>query len=84
MLHLLGKKNVKEVILTLYDGDYRFNDLQEVVKCSPRSLSILMKELVDKGLVNRTAFAEVPPHVEYSLTNYGEEIYQWIVKMPRN
>lgn len=84
MLHLLGKKLAKETLFLLHDGDYRFNHLQEVLGCAPRSLSILMKELVDKGLVNRVAFAEIPPHVEYSLTNYGTEIYQWLLNMPRN
>lgn len=38
---------------------------------SPRTLSLRLKELEEAGIVNRTIYSEIPPHVVYSLTEKG-------------
>lgn len=48
---------------------------------SPKSLADRLKELVMKGLIKREAFAEIPPRVEYSLTNDGEELRRSIMPL---
>lgn len=41
---------------------------------SPKSLSDRLKELENAGLINREFFSEIPPRVEYSLTDKGLEL----------
>jgi DNA-binding HxlR family transcriptional regulator len=42
---------------------------------SERMLAKQLDELEADGILSRTVFAEVPPRVEYALTEYGETIY---------
>jgi DNA-binding HxlR family transcriptional regulator len=41
---------------------------------SPKTLSERLKELALNGVINKQAFAEIPPRVEYSLTPKGKEL----------
>jgi len=53
----------------------RFNQIiKEVDAISPRMLTKQLKELERDGLINRKAFYEIPPRVEYSLTTLGESL----------
>ena len=46
----------------------RFNDIMEILGgISPKSLTDTLKELQKEGLIQREAFPEIPPRVEYSL-----------------
>ena len=38
------------------------------------TLSVQLKSLVENGLVERTQYEDIPPHVEYSLTEIGEKL----------
>ena len=50
----------------------RFNELQRRLKgVTNRVLSAQLRDLESCGIVNRQVFAEVPPRVEYSLTELG-------------
>ncbi len=52
----------------------RFNELQRVMpKMSHATLSSQLKFLVDSGLVERTQYEAMPPHVEYRLTEIGRK-----------
>lgn len=71
----------------------RFGELQrEVPGISNAVLSSVLRSLVEKGLVAREQFNEIPPHVEYSLTEQGRgllpiyyEMIRWETKyMPRS
>ena len=69
----------------LEDGPVRFNELQRLMpKMTHATLSVQLKDLVDKGLVERTQYESIPPKVEYSLTDMGrkfhpviEALHQW-------
>lgn len=60
------------VVAALSDGPQRFSAIQEVVAgVSHRMLSKTLRGLVRDGMITRTAYAEVPPRVEYELTPLG-------------
>lgn len=70
-LRVIGRKGTFIILETLLKGATRFTNLEKALKVSPRTLSERLKELEEQGVVNRVAFPEVPPRVEYSLTDKG-------------
>ena len=55
-----------------HEGTHRFNELQKLfTKISNKMLTNQLRELEDDGIINREVFAEVPPKVEYSMTELG-------------
>jgi DNA-binding HxlR family transcriptional regulator len=63
------------VVSTLDSGRMRFTELQRRVPgISQRMLTLTLKKLERDGLVTRTAYAEVPPRVEYELTPMGSSL----------
>jgi DNA-binding HxlR family transcriptional regulator len=63
-------------------GRLRFNDLMdELAGISPKTLSDTLKELQEENLVGRESFPEVPPRVEYFLTEEGRGLRQAIVPL---
>ncbi len=64
------------IILHLFQGNKRYSELVKLLNdISERMLTKQLKELEADGLINRTVFPEVPPRVEYSLTEIGREIH---------
>lgn len=64
------------IILHLYQGNKRYNELVKLLTdISERMLTKQLKELEADGLVIRTVYPEVPPKVEYSLSEMGKEIH---------
>lgn len=67
------------------DGAHRFSELQRLFpKITHKMLTSQLKELIDDGIVHREVFPEVPPRVEYSITELGktllpivEMMYEW-------
>ena len=58
-----------------FHGTQRFNELLENMRhVSPKILSKRLKELDERGLVTKKRFNEIPPRVEYSLTEKGVEL----------
>jgi len=63
------------VIWHLLGENKRFKDLHhDISEISQKTLTIKLKELEEKNIVNREVFAEVPPKVVYSLTPAGERL----------
>ncbi|WP_203897437.1 winged helix-turn-helix transcriptional regulator [Virgisporangium aliadipatigenens] len=63
------------VVATLDEGTVRFGDLrQRVPGISQRMLTLTLRNLERDGLVARTVHAEVPPRVEYALTDAGRSL----------
>jgi DNA-binding HxlR family transcriptional regulator len=61
-------------------GRIRYNDLmKEIQAISPKTLADTLKELARYGLINREAFNEIPPRVDYTLTKDGDELRQAII-----
>ena len=53
----------------------RFNEImRDCGEISPKSLTDVLKELQNAGLIERVCYAEVPPRVEYKLTDHGREL----------
>ena len=60
------------VIRDLAEGRSRFCELERSLPgISPRTLSLRLRALEDEGIVERQTFPEVPPRVEYALTDKG-------------
>jgi DNA-binding HxlR family transcriptional regulator len=58
------------IMLTLYEnGNMRFNQLQKAIPdVSQKMLTQTLRKLEDDGLVSRKVYPEVPPRIEYALT----------------
>ena len=62
-------------VLSEADAPMRFSRVREQVEgISQKSLTKTLRQLERYGLVTRTVFAEVPPRVEYKITDLGEEM----------
>jgi DNA-binding HxlR family transcriptional regulator len=60
------------VIRDLSEGRSRFCELERSLQgISPRTLSLRLRALEEEGIVERQTFPEVPPRVEYALTDKG-------------
>ena len=70
------------VIRDLADGRTRFCELERsLAGISPRTLSLRLRALEEEGMVERHTFPEVPPRVEYSLTEKGRALLPLIEDM---
>lgn len=59
----------------LYQGPKRFLELQRMIEgISQKVLNEKLKELENDGLIGKHVYAEVPPKVEYFLTDKGREL----------
>ena len=71
-LRLLGDVWTLIIVYTLLTGTKRFGELLEAMgNVSPKTLSQRLKMLEEMGFVQRQAFLEIPPRVEYRLTEKG-------------
>jgi len=69
---LIGNKWTPLIIRDLVKGEKRFSELERSLRgISPKTLSERLKKLEDAQVVNRKCYAEVPPRVEYTLTEKG-------------
>ena len=70
------------VIRDLADGRSRFCELERsLAGISPRTLSLRLRSLEEEGMVERQTFPEVPPRVEYVLTEKGRALVPLIEDM---
>jgi len=72
------------LIRDLAAGSSRFCELERSLEgISPRTLSLRLRALEEEGIVERHTFPEVPPRVEYALTEKGEALVPLIDDMRR-
>src|SRR5689334_15723379 len=70
------------IIRDLTSGVKRFNQLERsLCGISPKTLSERLRSLEEEGVLLRRTFAEVPPRVEYSLTEKGRDLVGVIESM---
>lgn len=69
---LIGDTATLLIIKSLIGGEKRYKDIAEYVcMVSDVTLTTRLKELVKNGLIEREQFKEIPPRVEYRLTDKG-------------
>jgi DNA-binding HxlR family transcriptional regulator len=70
------------LIRDLAEGSRRFCELERSLEgISPRTLSLRLRALEDNGIVERRTYPEVPPRVEYALTEKGQALVPLIEDM---
>ncbi len=70
------------VIRDLAEGRSRFCELERSLEgISPRTLSLRLRALEEEGVVQRQTFPEVPPRVEYALTEKGRALVPIVESM---
>lgn len=76
-LKMIGGKSKPLILHTLIEtGPKRFTELKtEITQISQKTLTNQLRELQNDGLIHREAFAEVPPRVEYSITEKGATLW---------
>ncbi len=88
VLQCLGGKWKMTILHEIYTfGTIRFNQTLKAIPISEKVLAQQLRELMHDGLIKRISFDTIPPRVEYSLTEIGEEVmpaldilYIWSIK----
>lgn len=79
---LIGDRWTPLIVRDLAPGCQRFSELQRSLDgISPKSLSARLRRLEEAGIVTRASFAEMPPRVEYRLTDKGHALLAVIYSM---
>ena len=74
-LMLIGDKWKVLILRDLMPGTKRFGELKKSIgSVSQKVLTAQLRDMEEKGLVSRKVYAEVPPRVEYSLTELGRSL----------
>lgn len=72
---LIGNKWTPLILRDLAVGEKRFSELERsLIGISPKTLSERLKKLEDAHVLTRTCYPEVPPRVEYTLTDKGHAL----------
>lgn len=90
IIKLLGSRGTIEIlsIFCCNQKILRFNEIAHKVSIiGSKTLSARLKELEKEGILKRTAYNEIPPRVEYSITKKGSSLatslmplFEWILK----
>ena len=82
-LEILGGKWKLKILWTIYESKViRFNQLKrEVPGITDLMLAKILKLLAENNIVQRTQFNEIPPRVEYSLTENGLQLVESLSKI---
>ncbi len=83
VMDIISKKWALLVINTIGNSqEIRYSEIRDILgEINSKVLSDRLKELEEAGLVKREAYAEIPPRVEYSLTEDGKALREAIVPL---
>lgn len=74
-VQLIGSKWKLLILRNLLMRPWRFNELRRNLDgLSQRGLTDTLRSMEENGIITRTVYAEVPPHVEYALSGPGESM----------
>ncbi|KOR87060.1 MAG: winged helix-turn-helix transcriptional regulator [Bacillota bacterium] len=77
-----GKWKLLIIYYLSKNGTVRYNELQRIIgKITYKTLSSTLKEMQNDGLIHRKEFPQIPPKVEYSLTEKGQSLWPIIQEM---
>jgi DNA-binding HxlR family transcriptional regulator len=83
-LKVIGGKWKPVILCHLQEGTKRFGELKrEMPEITQKMLTLHLRELEQDGIIQRKVYAQVPPKVEYSLTEYGQTIREVLDVMSR-
>lgn len=83
-INVIKGKRKSTILLHLSQGNKRYNELVKLLPdISERMVTKQLKELEADKLIDRKIYPEVPPKVEYSLTDLGREIHPYLKGMFR-
>jgi DNA-binding HxlR family transcriptional regulator len=81
-LDVIGGRWKGVILFHLLDETKRFNELRRLLpKVTQRMLTLQLRELEKAGVVFRQAYPEMPPRVEYGLTEFGRSLRPILVEM---
>ncbi len=77
-LKIIGSKWTLMILYSLFEGTKRFGELQDGLGLSPRTLALRLQQLEQDKIITKKVFAEVPPRIEYTLTDKGRSLHKVI------
>ncbi len=81
-LDVIGGKWKGVLLYHLIYGTKRFNEFRRICPAiTQRMLTLQLRELEEDGIVHREVYQQVPPKVEYSLTEFGRTLEPIILQM---
>lgn len=81
-LEVIGGKWKVIILYHLFQQTQRFNELRRLIPdITQRMLTLQLRELEADGIVARKIYPEIPPKVEYSLTEFGQTLLPVIKAM---
>lgn len=82
-LAVIGGKWKGTILYRLFtDQVLRFNEIRRILpEVSQRTLTAQLRALEQDGIVSRTIYPEVPPRVEYRLTEYGKTLHEAVAAL---
>src|SRR5882762_6368892 len=74
-IQLMGGRWKLLILMRLENGKQRFGELnKQIPNITERMLTLQLRELEQDGLITRKVYAEVPPRVEYEMTDIGRDL----------
>ena len=81
-MEIIGNKWTALILRDLFDGPRRFCELERSVgHINPRTLSQRLDDLESHSIITKKSFAEVPPRIEYTLTEKGTDLLPILQQM---
>lgn len=83
-VQMIGSKWKLLILRNLLQRPYRFNELQKSLEgISQKVLTDSLRSMEADGIITRTVYPEVPPRVEYALSELGETMHPIIKSMEK-
>ncbi len=81
-LDVIGGKWKGVILFHLLEGTRRFGEFRRLLpSVTQRMLTLQLRELEQDGIVHREVYAQIPPKVEYSLTEFGRSLEPILLQM---